>query len=181
MVEDVAKAYLWLVEDGTPPAGIVIAGESAGGGLVCAVISALLDGGHPLPAAAVAISPLVDFECTRASWRTNAANEGFVTRELVLLNVALFLPQGDPRAASPLNRDLAGFPPLLIQVGDHEVMRDDAIALAAKATAAGVDVSLEVWPNMIHLWHIFAGLPDAQRALERVGRFVEEHTSGERR
>jgi monoterpene epsilon-lactone hydrolase len=180
MVQDAATAYLWLIEDGTPPAGIVIAGESAGGGLVCAVISALLDGGLPLPAAAVVISPLVDFECKRASWWTNAAKEGFVTRELVLLNVPLFLPRGDPAAASPLNHDLAGFPPLLIQVGDHEVIRDDAIALAEKATAAGVDVSLEVWPYMIHLWHTFAYLPDARRALERVGRFVEERTSGER-
>ncbi|WP_051324651.1 alpha/beta hydrolase fold domain-containing protein [Candidatus Solirubrobacter pratensis] len=136
MVQDAVAAYLWLIENGTPPAGVVLAGESAGGGLVCAVISALLDGGHPLPAAAVAISPLVDFNCERASWRTNAANEGFVTRDLVLLNVPLFLPHGDPAAASPLNQDLAGFPPLLIQVGDHEVIRDDAIALAEKATAA---------------------------------------------
>jgi monoterpene epsilon-lactone hydrolase len=81
MVEDVVTAYLWLIEDGTPPEGIVVAGESAGGGLVCAVILALLDGGHPLPAAAVAISPMVDFEFKGASWQTNADKDGFVTRE----------------------------------------------------------------------------------------------------
>jgi len=184
MVEDVVTAYLWLIADGTPPEGIVIAGESAGGGLVCAVILALLDGGHPLPAAAVPISPMVDFEFKGRSWRTNAGKDGFVTRELVLQNVTVFLPHGDPAKESPLNRDLAGLPPLLIQVGDHEVIRDDGIALAEKARAAGVDVTLEVWPYMVHLWHNFSYLPDAQQALERIGRFVEARTyeqHGERR
>ena len=134
MVEDVVTAYLWLIEDGTPPEGIVIAGESAGGGLVCAVM-------------------------------------------LVLQNVSVFLPNGDPATESPLNHDLAALPPLLIQVGDHEGIRDDAIAFAENAKAAGVDVTLEVWPNMVHLWHNFSYLPDAQRALERIGRFVEERTA----
>jgi acetyl esterase/lipase len=178
MVQDVVTAYRWIIDDGTPPEGIVIAGESAGGGLVCAVILALLDGGHPLPAAAVPISPMVDFEFKGASWQTNADKDGFVTRELVLQNVPMFLPNGDPAKESPLNHDLAGLPPLLIQVGDHEVIRDDGIALAEKATAAGVDVTLEVWPDMVHLWHNFSYLPDAQQALERIGRFVEERTSG---
>jgi monoterpene epsilon-lactone hydrolase len=177
MVEDVVTAYLWLIEDGTPPEGIVIAGESAGGGLVCAVILALLDGGHPLPAAAVPISPMVDFEFKGASWRTNADKDGFLTRRLALQNVPVFLPNGDPAKESPLNHDLAAFPPLLIQVGDHEVIRDDAIAFAEKANAAGVDVTLEVWPNMVHLWHNFSYLPEAQQALERIGRFVDERTS----
>jgi len=177
MVEDAVTAYLWLIEDGTPPEGIVIAGESAGGGLVCAALLALLDAGHPLPAAAVPISPMVDFEFKGASWQTNADKDGFLTRELALQNVSVFLPNGDPAKESPLNQDLAGLPPLLIQVGDHEVIRDDAMALAEKATAAGVDVTLEVWPYMVHLWHNFSYLPDARRALERIGQFVEERTS----
>jgi monoterpene epsilon-lactone hydrolase len=95
-----------------------------------------------------------------------------------LQNVTVFLPDGDPATESPLNHDLAGLPPLLIQVGDHEVIRDDGIALAEKATAAGVDVTLEVWPSMVHLWHNFSYLPDARQALERIGRFVEAHTPG---
>jgi monoterpene epsilon-lactone hydrolase len=177
MVEDVVTAYVWLIDEGTPPEGIVIAGESSGGGLVCAVLLALRDGGHPLPAAAVPISPMVDFECKGASWQTNAAKEGFVTHELVRQLVPVFLPHGDPAQESPLNHDLAGLPPLLIQVGDHEVFRDDAIAFAEKATAAGVDVTLEVWPDMVHLWHSFAYLPDARQALKRIGQFVEEQTS----
>jgi acetyl esterase/lipase len=178
MVEDVVTAYLWLIDEGTPPEGIVIAGESSGGGLVCAVLLALLDGGHPLPAAAVPISPMVDFELKGASWQTNAGKEGFITHELVRQLVPVFLPHGDPAKESPLNHDLAGLPPLLIQVGEHEVIRDDAIALGEKAMAAGVDVTLEVWPYMVHLWHNFSYLPDAQQALERIGRFVAEHTSG---
>ena len=177
MVEDAVTAYLWLIEDGTPPEGIVIAGESAGGGLVCAALLALLDAGHPLPAAAVPISPMVDFEFKGASWQTNADKDGFLTRELALQNVPVFLPNGDPAKESPLNHDLAGLPPLLIQVGDHEVMRDDAIAFAEKATAASVDVTLEVWPYMVHLWHNFFYLPDAQQALDRIGQFIEERTS----
>jgi epsilon-lactone hydrolase len=174
MVEDAVRAYLWLIEDGTPPEGIVIAGESAGGGLVCAVILALADRGHPLPAAAVLISPLVDFELKGDSWRTNAGREGFVSRELVLETIRVFLPDGDAVEESPLNRDLAGFPPLLIQVGDHEVIRDDAIALAQKAAAAGVDVTLEVVPEMVHLWHTFSYLPEAEQSLRQIGAFLEE-------
>jgi epsilon-lactone hydrolase len=177
MVEDVVTAYLWLIDDGTPPEAIVIAGESAGGGLVCAVLLALRDGGHPLPVAAVPISPMVDFEFKGASWQGNADNEGFVTHELVLQNVRVFLPHGDPATESPLNHDLAGLPPLLIQVGDHEAIRDDAMAFAEKARVAGVDVTLEVWPRMVHLWHNFSYLPDAQQALERIGQFVEDRTS----
>jgi acetyl esterase/lipase len=176
-VEDVVTAYTSLVENGTPPEGIVIAGESAGGGLVCAVLLALRDGGHPMPAAAVPISPMVDYEFKGASWQTNADKDGFVTRELAIQNVPIFLQDGDPAAASPINADLAGLPPLLIQVGSHEVIRDDAIAFAEKARSAGVDVTLEVWDNMVHLWHNFSFLPDAQQALEHVGRFVEAQTA----
>lgn len=176
-VEDVVTAYRWLVETGTPPEGIVIAGESAGGGLVCAVLLALRDAGDPLPAGAVPISPMVDFEFKGASWQTNADKDGFVTRELAIQNVPMFLPDRDPAEVSPINADLAGLPSLLIQVGSHEVIRDDAIAFAEKAKAAGVDVTLEVWDDMVHLWHNFSFLPDAQRALDRIGAFVEQRTS----
>jgi epsilon-lactone hydrolase len=177
MVEDVVTAYRWLVANGTSPEGVVVAGESAGGGLVCAVVLALRDAGDPLPAAAVAISPMVDFELRGASWQSNAGRDGFVTRELVQQNVSVFLPGGDPAQASPLNHDLKGLPPLLVQVGEREVLRDDAVAFAEKARAAGVDVTLEIWPDMIHLWHAFSDLPDAGRAVERIGRFVQERTA----
>jgi monoterpene epsilon-lactone hydrolase len=177
-VEDVIAAYTGLIAQGVSPEGIVIAGESAGGGLVCAVLLALRDGGHPLPAAAVPISPMVDYEFKGASWQENADKDGFVTHELALQNPGMFLGEGgDPVAASPLNHDLAGLPPLLIQVGSHEVIRDDVLAFAEKAKAAGVDVTLEVWDSMVHLWHNFSYLPDAQQAIEHIARFVQERTA----
>jgi acetyl esterase/lipase len=92
MVEGVVTAYLLLIEDGTPPEGIAIAGESSGGGLLCAVILALLDGRHPLPVAAVKMSPMVAFESKGAPWQTNADKDGFVTRELALQSIPVFLP-----------------------------------------------------------------------------------------
>jgi acetyl esterase/lipase len=141
------------------------------------VLLALRREGDPMPAAAIPISPMVDFEFRGASWQTNAAKDGFVTHELALQNVPVFMPQGDPAAASPLNHDLTGLPPLLVQVGSHEVIRDDAIAFAEKARAAGVDVTLEVWDEMVHLWHNFSFLPDAQQALEHIARFVEARTA----
>jgi acetyl esterase/lipase len=176
-VEDIANAYRWLIDSGVSPEGIVIAGESAGGGLVCATLLALRDAGDPMPAGAVPISPMVDFEFRGASWQTNADKDGFVTHELALQNVPVFLPDGDPAKESPLNRDLEGLPPLLVQVGSHEVIRDDAIAFAEKARAAGVDVTLEVWDEMVHLWHNFSFLPDAQQALDHIAHFVEQRTA----
>jgi epsilon-lactone hydrolase len=176
-VEDVVTVYRWLLDNGTPAQGIVIAGESAGGGLVCATILALRDAGDPLPAGAVPISPMVDFEFKGESWQTNAANDGFVDRELAIMNVPMFLGDQDPAASSPINADLAGLPPLLIQVGGHECIRDDAIAFAEKARAAGVDVTLEVWDEMVHLWHNFSYLPEAQRAIARIADFVQDRAA----
>jgi epsilon-lactone hydrolase len=176
-VDDVVTVYRWLLKNGTPPNGIVIAGESAGGGLVCAVLLALRDAGDPLPAAAVPISPMVDFEFKGESWQTNAANDGFVDRELAIQNVPMFLGDQDPAASSPINADLAGLPPLLIQVGGHECIRDDAVAFAEKARAAGVDVTLEVWDEMVHLWHNFSYLPEAQQAIAHIADFVRDRTA----
>ncbi|HEY6761231.1 MAG TPA: alpha/beta hydrolase [Baekduia sp.] len=176
-VDDVVAAYRALIASGTPPESIVLAGESAGGGLVCMVLLALRDAGDPMPAAAVPISPMVDLEFKGASWQTNADKDGFVDHELAKQNVPVFLPDGDPAAISAINQDLTGLPPLLIQVGGDECIRDDALAFAEKARAAGVDVTLEVWDGMVHLWHNFSYLPEAQEAIEHIGRFVEARTS----
>jgi monoterpene epsilon-lactone hydrolase len=176
-VEDVVAVYRWLIANGTPPEGIVLAGESAGGGLVCMVLLALRDAGDPMPAAAVPISPMVDLEFKGASWQTNADKDGFVDYELAKQNVPVFLPEGDPAAISAINQDLTGLPPLLIQVGGDECIRDDAVAFAEKAKAAGVDVTLEIWPGMVHLWHNFSYLPQAQEAIEHIAAFVEARTS----
>jgi monoterpene epsilon-lactone hydrolase len=177
MVDDVVKVYRSLLADGVPPEGIVIAGESAGGGLVLMALLALRDAGDPMPAGAVPISPMADLEFKGASWQTNAEFDGFVDHELAKQNVPMFFPEGNPADISPINADLTGLPPLLIQVGGHECIRDDATAFAEKAKAAGVEVTLEVWPEMVHLWHNFSYLPQAQEAIEHIAKFVEEHTS----
>jgi acetyl esterase/lipase len=176
-VDDVVTVYRWLLENGTPAEGIVIAGESAGGWVVCSALLALRDSGDPMPAAAVPISPMVDLEFRGESWVTNADKDGFVTRELAAQNVPMFLPDGDPAAHSPTNGDLGGLPPLLLQVGGSEVIRDDVLAFAKKAEAAGVDVSLEVFEGMVHLWQTFSYLPEALEQRTRMGEFVKRQTS----
>lgn len=176
-VEDVLAVYRWLLDSGVKPGGIVIAGESAGGGLLCASLLAMRDAGMPMPAGAVPISPMVDFEFRGASWQTNADKDGFVSHEGAKMNVPIFMGDLDPAEVSPINQDLGGLPPLLIQVGDSECIRDDVVAFAEKAKAAGVDVELEVWDGMIHLWHNFSYLPEAQQALERIADFVTARTA----
>jgi monoterpene epsilon-lactone hydrolase len=176
-VDDVVTVYRWLLENGTPPEGIVIAGESAGGWVVCSALLVLRDSGDPMPAAAVPISPMVDLEFRGESWATNAEKDGFVTRELAAQNVPMFLPDGNPAAHSPTNADLGGLPPLLLQVGGSEVIRDDVLAFAKKAEAAGVEVTLEVFEGMVHLWQTFSYLPEALEQRTRMGEFVKRQTS----
>jgi acetyl esterase/lipase len=122
---------------------------------------------------------MVDFESKGAPWQTNADRDGFVTRELALQSVSVFLPHGIPAKESPLDHDLRGASAAADpgwRPRGHPRRRDRA--LAAKVKAAGVDVTLEVWPNMAHFWHNFSYLPDEQHSLERIGQVVEERTSG---
>ncbi len=177
-IEDATAAYGWLLAEGTVPGHIALAGDSAGGGICAATLVALRDAGTALPAAAVLLSPWVDLEARGASYETRAELDPMVQRQLSLALAAAYLgAEGDRRhpLASPLYADLAGLPPLLIQVGDHETLLDDATSFAAKARAAGVDVTLEVWDEMIHDFQLFAAeLPDAQRAIEGIGSFIRE-------
>ena len=177
-VEDATTAYRWLVSHGTAPERIAIAGDSAGGGLTLATLVALRDAGDPLPAAAVCLSPWVDLEGTGASHTTKAAADPFVRKEMTEFLAQQYLGERDRRTplASPLYADLHGLPPLLIQVGTAEILLDDATRIADRAKAAGVQVSLEVWDDMIHVWQLFAPLlPEGQQAIERIGAFIREH------
>jgi monoterpene epsilon-lactone hydrolase len=178
-VEDSVAAYRWLLSTGVNPAQAVIAGESAGGGLTVATLVALRDAVEPLPAAAVAISPWVDMEALGESVTTKAEVDLMVQREGILMAAEVYLGGINPRTplASPIYADLTGLPPLLIQVGTSEVLLDDATRLAERARATGVDVVLETWADMMHVWHSFAAiLPEAQQAIDRIGEFVREHT-----
>jgi acetyl esterase/lipase len=175
-VEDATAAYRWLVSQGIDPGRIVIAGDSAGGGLTVATLVALRDAGDPLPAAAVPISPWVDMEGTGDSITSRAEVDPMVSGAALRNIAGLFLgDDGDPRdpLAAPLHADLTGLPPLLVHVGDHEVLLDDANRLAANAEQAGVDVTLEVWPEMTHVWHFSAGyVPEADAAIARIAEFA---------
>ena len=178
-VEDATMAYRWLVSTGVEPAKVVIAGDSAGGGLAVAAMVALRDAGEPLPAAGVCISPWVDMEGTGESMVTKADVDPIVRPEGMPQMAKAYLGDADTRTplASPIYADLTGLPPLLIQVGTAETLLDDATRLAERAKSAGVEVVLEPWEDMIHVWHAFAEmLPEGQEAIERIGEFVRRST-----
>jgi len=176
-VEDSTAAYRWLLGQGIEAERVVISGDSAGGGLTLATLVALRDAGDPLPAAGVSLSPWVDLEGIGESMTTLAEIDPLLDRDGLLWMAKLYLGGLDPRTplAAPLYADLAGLPPLLIQVGKAEGLLDDARRVAERARAAGVDVTLEAWDDMIHVWHIFASmLPEAREAIERIGEFMRK-------
>ena len=178
-VDDSLAAYRWLLSVGVDPARLVIAGESAGGGLTVATLVALRDAGESLPRAGICLSPWVDLECLGESMVTKAEIDPVATRDGTLMLAKAYLGNTDPRTplASPLYADLTGLPPLLIQVGTAECLFDDAARLADRARAAGVDVILEPWDDMIHMWHMFAAmLPEGQQAIDRIGEFIRQRT-----
>jgi epsilon-lactone hydrolase len=174
-VEDAAAAYRWLLRTGIEPARIAIAGDSAGAGLALAAIITIRDEGLPVPGAVVCLSPWIDLAVTGASMASKASEDPIVSREMLLGWGKLYLGDHDPRTAlaSPLYADLHGLPPMLIQVGSAEVLLDDSLRLAERASAASVTTTLEVWPDMIHVWQSFAPiLREARQAIERIGEFV---------
>lgn len=178
-VEDAIAAYQWLLRRGFSPERITIAGDSAGGGLVLAMLVACRVRSLPLSGAAVCLSPWVDLEATGESYRTREHVDPLVQRKVVNQVIRLYLNGQDPRAptASPLHADLTGFPPLLVQVGEREILFSDSEAIAKKARAQGVDVTFEEWPGMVHVWHLhFPRLSSGREAIERIGRFVIEKT-----
>jgi epsilon-lactone hydrolase len=175
-VEDAVTAYGWLLRQGLKPEGIALVGDSAGGNLVLAAMLSLRDRGLPLPAAGVLMSPWTDLAATGASYVSRAAADPIHQRPMILALVRNYLGEGgDPHAplASPLYAELAGLPPLLIQVGDRETVLDDALMFARHAEAAGVRVQTEVWDGMIHVFQMFAAeLPEARAAIASIGQFL---------
>jgi monoterpene epsilon-lactone hydrolase len=179
-VDDAVAGYRYLIDGGFKPARLAVAGDSAGGGLTVAALVAIRDAGLPLPAAGVCLSPWVDLEGQGDSMTTRAKADPVVQREGLAGMAQAYLAGKDPRTplAAPLYADLKGLPPLLIQVGDSETLLDDSNRIAARARAAGVEVKLEVWPEMIHVWQLFASfLPEGQEAVEGIGKFIREHTA----
>jgi monoterpene epsilon-lactone hydrolase len=178
-LEDALLAYRWLLDQGSAPRRLAVAGDSAGGGLVISLLVAARDEGRPLPAAAACLSPFVDLTLTGTSFKTRRKADVMIPAHLMPLVIQAYLGETDPAAplASPLYADMHGLPPLLIQVGTDEVLLDDATRLASRARDAGVAVTLEIWEGMFHSWQAWGWLlPEAHQALSHVGEFVRAHT-----
>jgi acetyl esterase/lipase len=179
-VDDATTAYRWLLKQGVPPETIVIAGDSAGGGLAAATLLALKQSGDPLPGAAVLLSPWTDLDASGESMKTRAEADPMIPVDPLKTMAKLYAGDTaltDP-LVSPVYGDYSGLPPILIQVGDCEVLLSDSTSYAERAKAAGVDVTLEVWDEMIHVFQIFAPmLPEGQQAIDRIGEWVKQHVS----
>jgi monoterpene epsilon-lactone hydrolase len=179
-VDDAIDAYRFLLSRGVQPSGITIAGDSAGGGLVVAAMVAIREAGLPQPACGWPISPWVDMEAIGGSMSSKAATDPTVQQAGILDMAKLYLKDANPRSplAAPIYADLRGLAPLLIQVGAAETLLDDAIRLAQVAGAADVAVDLQVWPEMIHVWHIYyPELAAGRRAIAAGGEFAKAMTS----
>ncbi len=169
-------AYSWLVAQGVSPNQIFLAGDSAGGGLALALLLTLRDQGESLPAGAVCLSPATDLTRSEENWKANSKRELVLNPYMAEQIRPLYLGDHDPYdpMASPLFGDLHGLPPLLIQVGSDEVLLTDSTSFAKRAREAGVEVTLEVWPGMQHVWQFAASyLPEGREAIERIGEFIK--------
>jgi len=176
-LDDALAAFGWMLDRGMKPGNIAFAGDSAGGNLALAAMLALRERGLPLPVSAVLMSPWTDLAATGASYVTRAGADPIHQRPMILALAKNYLGgQGDPSdpLVSPLYSDLTGLPPLLIQVGDRETVLDDSVMFAEKARAAGIDVSLEVWDGMIHVFQMFE-LPEARQAIASIAGFLNRH------
>jgi len=179
-LDDAVAAYSWLLAQDVSPRSLVIVGDSAGGGLALATLLRLRDDGMPLPAAAVVLSPWTDLALTGASMRTNAERDLTLAPERTAILARHYLGGADPHHpyASPLYGDLRDLPPILIQVGSDEILRDDAVRMSDKLREAGSRVELEVCHRMHHAWQLYARvLPEGRAAVARIGAFLERELS----
>jgi acetyl esterase/lipase len=178
-VDDVVAAVDHLVAAGTAPGSIALAGDSAGGGLTVAALVARRDAGRPMPAAGVCLSPWTDLTQSSPTYESRAELDPMCTRDGLDQMADAYLAGADRTTplASPVFADLTGLPPLMIEVGDDEVLLADATALAERARAAGVAVALTIWTDMIHVFHAFPGelVPESDESLAAVGGFLQAH------
>ena len=179
-LDDAIAAYESLLKRGVPASGIALAGDSAGGGLAVGMALAIKAAGLPMPGAIWAISPWSDLTNSGDTLKSGMIADPIVSEDSLINCARIYLNGIDPLAptASPANADLRGLPPMLIHSGTREVLLDDAIKLARAAASAGRKVHLEFWPDMIHVWHLFAPqLSAARQALAAGAKWVEDHLS----
>jgi len=184
-LNDCLNAYAWLCENGpvanisSSPEKIFIAGDSAGGNLTLACLLALKEQNLTLPDRALAISPCTDFTGSGESMQSRQAEDPIINPLGIPFLAKAYLKNSTEDAtyplASPLFGDLAGLPPLMLQTGEAEVLLDDTLRFAEKAKQAGVDVLLDIWPGMPHVFQGFAPfLPEANAAIERIGEYFKQ-------
>lgn len=176
-LEDALAAYDWLLGQGYTEDRIIFAGDSAGGGLAMALCHYLLDNGRKLPAGIVAMSPWADLTAGGKSYKENFEIDPLFgnTRDSLVFD-SVYIGDNDPENPyiSPMFGEFAGFPPMLIQVGTHEMLLSDSRTVAEKAKAAGVKVRLSEYEGMFHVFQMAATLmPESKRAWAEVGRFLE--------
>jgi monoterpene epsilon-lactone hydrolase len=179
-VDDAVAAARWLFRQGVRPEKLVFAGDSAGGGLAIAACLALRDAGDPLPAALVCMSPLTDLAKEGESMRTKVDLDPMVQPESSEAYALRYVGKHRDRKAplaSPLYADLRGLPPMQILVGTWETLLDDSTRIAERARGAGVEVDLQVWDEMIHIWPYFADIiPEGKEAIARMGDYIRGKT-----
>ncbi len=177
-LEDATAAYRWLLKEVNGALQIVLAGDSAGGGLAAATLIALRDAGDPLPAGAALLSPWTDLEGTGPSCQTRAALDPMVTPIGLHGMARLYVGESgnlrDP-LASPLLAELQGLPPLLVQAGDWEILRDDAVRFAEGVHRAGGSVRCSIWPEMVHVFPFFTSfIPEAREGVAEIAAFLRD-------
>ena len=175
-VDDAVAIYRSLLDMGIKPQDIIFAGDSAGGGLSVATLLALRDAGDPLPAAAVLMSPFLDITGSGDSMRTRADQDPWFHPEDLPVVADHYCEPHQRRfpLVSPVFADVEGLPPMLIQVGDDEILLSDSERLADECIAAGIDVELEVWPQMWHVFQFFTRkMPESRKAINKMGAYIQ--------
>jgi len=176
-LEDAVTAYRWLLAQGFAPEEIFIAGDSAGGGLALATLVSLREAGDPLPAGGICLSPWTDLALTGSSISSKAKVDPILDPESLEKYAKYYAKEQEAThpLISPLYANLEGLPPLLIHVGVDEILLDDAVGFTEKAQKVGVDVDLEVWGEMFHVFQIIPFLPETREALNHIAEFVARH------
>jgi monoterpene epsilon-lactone hydrolase len=180
-VDDALAAYEALLDDGTAPADIAFAGESAGGGLAVATLVNARDNGLPLPAATLVMSPYVDLTLAGGTMETKREADPLLSPEALRARVTDYTAGQDAGLGliSPIFAELSGLPPLIIQAGSHEVLLDDAIRLAGVASSADVEITLDITPGVPHVFQAYHPILDeAVAALNRAGQFLSANLTG---
>ena len=174
-LDDAMSAYQYLLDRRVSPEQIIIAGDSAGGGLAVSTALRIRDQGLPQPAGVLAISPWLDLSCETAAGVPQPALDPLITARRIRYFAQHYIAGEDCRnpGISPYFAQLDGLPPMLIQVGEKELLLEECRSFTTRALAVGVDVELDVWPDMFHVWHLLAAiLPEGRKAIRKAGRFA---------